>query len=79
MFNTNQFIIRVITSGKIRWTGQVPLMREMRKAHKILVETLQGRRLLERTRNRREDSIKMDITSTECEDLDSIERDQGSD
>jgi len=54
-------------------------MREMRKAHKILVETLQGRRLLERTRNRREDSIKMDITSTECEDLDSIERDQGSD
>jgi hypothetical protein len=45
----------------------------MRNAYRILVGKPEGMRLLERTRRRWEDSIKMDIKEIGCESVDWIQ------
>jgi hypothetical protein len=53
-------IIRMIMSRRMRWAGHVALM-EKRKAYRILVEHLEGKRPLGRPRCRWVDNIKMDL------------------
>jgi hypothetical protein len=45
-------IIRVLMSRRMRWVGIVARMGQMRKAHKILVGTPEGKRPLGRPRRR---------------------------
>jgi hypothetical protein len=54
-------IIRVIKSGRMRWTGHVARMGEGRGACRVLVGRPEGRRPLGRPRRRWEDNIKMDL------------------
>ena len=53
-------IIRVIKSRRLRWAGHVACMGERRGAYWILVGKHEGKRLLEISRSRWEDYIKMD-------------------
>ena len=50
-------IIRVITSGRMRWAGRVTHVGERRGVYRVLMELLEGKRRLGRTRRRWEDSI----------------------
>jgi hypothetical protein len=45
-------IIRMIKSRRMRWTGHVARMREKRNAYRLLVGKPEGRRLLEKPRQR---------------------------
>jgi hypothetical protein len=54
-----QNIIQVIQSRKMGWAGHVASW--VRDAYKVLVEKLEGRRTLGRSRCRYEDNIKMDL------------------
>jgi hypothetical protein len=60
-------IIRVIRSRRLKWTGNVTRMGEMRNSYKILVGKLEGKRPLERLRRRWGDNIRMDLR--ECWEL----------
>jgi hypothetical protein len=53
-------IIRVIKSRRPRWAGRVARMGE-RGAYRALVGKAERRRLVERSRHRWEDNIKMDL------------------
>jgi len=50
-------IIRVIKSGRIRWTGHVARMGEMRNVYNIFVGKPEGKRPLGRPRRKWEDNI----------------------
>jgi hypothetical protein len=50
-------IIRMIKTRRMRWTGHVEHMVEMRNAYNILVGKSEGRRPLERPTRRRKDNI----------------------
>jgi hypothetical protein len=65
-------IIRVIKARRIRWTGNVARMVEVRGAYNILVERPEGRRPLGRPRRRWEDNIKMDRREIRFGDVDWI-------
>jgi hypothetical protein len=65
-------IIRVIRARKMRWTGHVARMREVRCAYNILVGKPEGRRPLGRPRRRWEDNIKMDLGKIGFGDVDWI-------
>jgi hypothetical protein len=54
-------IIRVIKSRRMRWSGHVVRMGELRDAYNILIGRPEGRRPLGRPRRRWEDNIKMDL------------------
>jgi hypothetical protein len=54
-------IIPVIKSRRLRWTGHVACMGEIRGAYRALVGKPEGRRPLGRPRHRWEDNIKMDL------------------
>jgi hypothetical protein len=54
-------MIRMIKSGRIRWTGNVARMGAKMNAYRILVGTLEGKRPLGRHRHRWEDNIKMEL------------------
>jgi hypothetical protein len=54
-------IIRMIKSRRMRWTGHVARMGEMRNAYGILVGKPEGKKPLERSRHRWADNIKMDF------------------
>jgi hypothetical protein len=54
-------IVRVIKARRMRWTGHVARIGEVRGAYSILVGRPEGRRLLGRPRHRWEDNIKMDL------------------
>jgi hypothetical protein len=54
-------IIRVIKSRIMMWAGHAARMGERRGVYRILVESLEGGRPLERPRHRWEDSIKKDL------------------
>jgi hypothetical protein len=56
----SQYIIRVVTSWRIRWARYVAWMGEMRNAYNILVGKPEGKRLLGRSRHIQEDNIRMD-------------------
>jgi len=45
-------VIRAIKSGKMRWTGHVAHMGEMRNVFKVLVRNLEGKRPLRRLRHK---------------------------
>jgi hypothetical protein len=54
-------IIRILSSGRMRWASHVARMGEKRKAYRLLVGKLKGKRPLERPRRRRVDNIRMDL------------------
>ena len=54
-------IVRVIKSGRLRWTGHVDRKEEGRSAFKILASALTGKRPLGRPRRRWEDNIIMNL------------------
>jgi hypothetical protein len=54
-------IIRMIKSGRMRWTGHVARIGEKRNAYRILVSTPEGKRPLGRPGRRWVDNIKMDL------------------
>ena len=54
-------IIRNLNSRLLRWVGNVARMDLSRNAYRILLEKLEGKRLLVRLRRRWEDIIKMEL------------------
>jgi hypothetical protein len=72
-------IIRVIKSRRLRWTGHVARMREMKGAYRVLVGKPEGRRPLVRPRRRWEDNIKMDVRDVGCGGIDWIDLAQDRD
>jgi hypothetical protein len=65
-------IIMVIESQKMRWTGHVAHMREMRNMYKILVGKPEENRLLIRPRCRWEVNININLGELEWEGVDWI-------
>jgi hypothetical protein len=59
---------KVIKSRKIKWTGHVPHMGQLRNAYNIVVGKPEGMRPLQRPRHRREGDIKMDLREIGWED-----------
>ena len=55
------YIVRVMTSRRMRWAGQVARMGERRGVYRVLVGKPEGKRPLGRPRCRWEDNIKMDL------------------
>ena len=54
-------IIRVIKSRRLRWAGHVARTEEGRVAYKIVTGKCTGKCILERSRRRWEDNIRMDL------------------
>jgi hypothetical protein len=54
-------VIKAMKARRMRWAGHVSRMGEKRNAYRLLVAKPEGRRLLERTRRRWLDNIKMDL------------------
>jgi transcription termination factor 2 len=54
-------IVRVITSGRMRWAEHVARMGEGRGVYRVLVGRPEGKRPLGRPRRRWKDNIKMDL------------------
>jgi hypothetical protein len=69
---TSPLIIRVIKSRRMRWTGYVAHMGEMRNENNILVGKPEGKRPVRRTRCRWEDNIRMDLREIEWKGVDWI-------
>jgi hypothetical protein len=65
-------IIRAIKARRMRWTGYVALMGEVRGAYSILVGRPEGRRPLRKPRHRWEDNIKRDLREIGFGDVDWI-------
>jgi hypothetical protein len=65
-------IVRVIKARRMRWTGHVARMGEVRSANNILVGRPEGRRPLGRPRRRWEHNIKMDLREIDFGDVDWI-------
>ena len=55
------YIVKVIKSRRLRWTGHVARMEEGRSAFKILTGKPTGKRPLVRLRHRWEDNIRIDL------------------
>jgi hypothetical protein len=72
-------IIRMIQSRRMRWTGYVARMGEMRNVYGILVEKPDGRRPLGRPRCRWVDNIKMDLREIGWDGIDWIDLAQDGD
>jgi hypothetical protein len=62
-------IIRVIKSRRMKLTGHVARMGEMRNAFKILVDKPEGKRPLGRTRYKWDYNIRMDLRELGWEDV----------
>jgi len=54
-------IVRVITSRRMRWVGNVAHMGERRGVYRVLVGKPDGKKRLGRPRHKWEDNIKMDL------------------
>jgi hypothetical protein len=54
-------IIRVIKSKRMRWSGHLARMGAKRRAYRIMVGKLEGKRALGRPRHMWEGNVKMDI------------------
>jgi hypothetical protein len=72
-------IARVIKARRMRWTGHVARMGELRGAYNILVGRPEGRRPLGRPRRRWEETIKMDLREIGFGDVDWIHLAQDGD
>jgi hypothetical protein len=66
---SSPYIIRVIKSRRMRWTGHVARMGEKRNAYRLLVGRPEGKRPLERPRRRWVDNM-MDLGELEWGDVD---------
>jgi hypothetical protein len=55
------YIVRVVKSRRMRWSGHVARMGEGRGVDRVLVGKPEGKRPLGRPRRRWEDNIKMDL------------------
>jgi hypothetical protein len=66
-------IIRMIKSRRMRWAGHVAQMGEKQNAYRILVEKIEGKRLLGRPRRRWVDNIKIDVIQIVWDDVDWID------
>jgi hypothetical protein len=64
--------VRVIKARRMRWTGHVARMGEVRGAYNILVGRPERRRPLGRSRHKWEDNIKMDLREIGFWDVDRI-------
>jgi len=54
-------IIRVVKSRRMRWSGHVSCMEEVRNAYRILVRKPERKRLLERCKAGWEDNVSMGL------------------
>jgi hypothetical protein len=72
-------IIRMIKSGRMKWTGHVARMREKRNAYRILVGNPEGKRPLGRPRRRWKDNIRMDLREIGWDCMDWIDLAQDRD
>ena len=61
---TNEEVLGVIKSRRLRWAWHVARMEEGRRAFKILTGKPTGKRRLRRSRRRWEDNIRMDLEET---------------
>ena len=63
-------IVRVVKSRRMRWTGHVAPMVELRGVHRVLVGKTEGKRTLGRLRLRWDNNIKTDLREVggDCED-----------
>jgi len=66
------YIVRVIKSRRMRWTGHVARMGEERGVYRVLVGKPEGRRPLGRPRRRWADNIMMDLQEVGCGYMDWI-------
>ena len=55
------YIVRVVKSRRMGWSGHLAHMGEGRGVHRVLVGKSEGKRPLGRPRRRWEDNIKMDL------------------
>ena len=62
---TDNSIVRVIKSRRMRWAGHVARMGEGRGVYRVLVGKPEGKRPLGRPRRRWEDNIRMDLQEVE--------------
>jgi hypothetical protein len=69
----------MIKARRMRWTGHVACMGEVRGAYNILVGRPEGRRTLGRPRRGWEDNINMDLREIEFGDVDWIDLAQDRD
>jgi hypothetical protein len=69
---SSPYIVRVIRSRRMRWTGHVARMGEERDVYRVLMEKSEGKRPLERPRRRWEDNIRMDLQEVGCGGMDWI-------
>jgi hypothetical protein len=58
---SSPYIVIVIKSRRMRWTGHVVLVGESRGVYRVLVGRNEGKRPLGRSRRRWEDNINMDL------------------
>ena len=72
-------VARLLKSRRMKWAGHVARMGEKRGIYRVLVGKPEGKRPLERTRCRWEDTIKMDLQEKGCGGLDWIEPAQDRD
>ena len=72
-------IIWVIELRRMRWSGHVARKGERRRAYRVLVGKLEGKRPLVRPRPRWEDIIKMDFQEMGCGGMDWIDLAQDRD
>jgi hypothetical protein len=71
--------IRMIKSGRMRWTRYLARIWKKRNACRILVETPEGKRPLVRIRRRWVDNIKTDVREVGLGDMDWIDLAQDRD
>jgi hypothetical protein len=62
--------IREITSGRVRWAGNVAGIGKIRNSYKIVVKEPKGKRPCKRSRYRWEDNIRLDLRGTEWKVVD---------
>ena len=58
--------VRVIKSRRMRWAGHVARMGEEMGVYRVLVEKLEGKRPMGRSRRRWVDNIRMDLQELGC-------------
>jgi hypothetical protein len=66
--------MRLNKLGRMRWTGHVAHMGEMRNAYKMLTGKSDGKKASGRARHRWNDNIKTSLKETGCEGVNPLSR-----